>query len=388
MCAFPLRSLVSLALLVVAFAGPPAHAADRRADSARELQAIQGRIRSLEKDISRAAAAKPTAGKALQEAELAEGDARTALREIKKKIAAGRAREEQLRGEMRRAESELADHRAALEWQLRLAYTSGREEWFRLALAQQDPVALSRRVVYYGYITRHRSTLLQQVEDEIRALEETASQLKAELDELADLGRRQEARVSEVSAARRVRAAALATIDRDLGTRKEKLTRLRKESRALQDLMARLARESRAAAPPAPAVEPQPERATGPQLKDLPLRGRTVARFGQPRSDGLLRWEGLMLAAPAGSDVKAVRGGRVVYSDWLPGMGLLLVIDHGKGYMSLYGHNQDLLKKTGQTVKQGEAIAKVGDTGGQGSPGLYFELRRNGKPVNPQSWVR
>jgi septal ring factor EnvC (AmiA/AmiB activator) len=388
MCAFSLRSLVSLAMLVLVFAALPALGADRRQDSERELEAIQGRIRSLEKDISRAAATKPTAGRALQEAELAEGDARAALREIRKKIAAGRAREEQLRGEMRRAEAELADHRVALEWQLRLAYTSGREEWLRLALAQQDPVELSRRVVYYGYITRHRSTLLQQVQDEIHALEESAARLKEELDELADLGRRQEARVREVAAARRVRAEALATLDRDLGARKEKLTRLRKESRALQDLMARLARESRAASPPAPAVEPQPERATGPQLEDLPLRGTTVARFGQPRSDGLLRWEGLMLAAPAGSDVKAVRGGRVVYSDWLPGMGLLLVIDHGKGYMSLYGHNQDLLKKTGQTVKQGETIAKVGDTGGQGNPGLYFELRRNGKPVNPQSWVR
>jgi septal ring factor EnvC (AmiA/AmiB activator) len=124
------------------------------------------------------------------------------------------------------------------------------------------------------------------------------------------------------------------------------------------------------------------------QLRDLPLRGRTVARFGQPRAEGLLRWDGLMLAAPAGTDVRAVRGGRVVYADWLPGMGLLLVLDHGKGFMSLYGHNQDLLKQVGQAVGQGEVISRVGDSGGQGSPGLYFEVRRNGKPIDPRAWVR
>jgi murein hydrolase activator len=113
-----------------------------------------------------------------------------------------------------------------------------------------------------------------------------------------------------------------------------------------------------------------------------------VARFGQPRADGLLRWDGMVLAAPAGTEVRAVRGGRVVYADWLPGLGQLVVVDHGKGLMSLYGHNQDLLKKTGETVRQGEVISRVGDSGGQGTPGLYFEVRRNGKPINPGEWVR
>jgi septal ring factor EnvC (AmiA/AmiB activator) len=378
------RWLSAAAILFCALAGPAVAAGKGRAESSRELDAIQERIRGLEKEISRAASQKPTAGQALKDAELIEADARKALQIIRRDLAAGQARERELRAEMQRAESELAEHRATLDWQLRLAFTTGREEWLRLALTQQDPVGLARRVVHYGYITRDRGALLQQVEGEIQALESAAAELRKELDALAELGRRQDARVREVAAARRVRAEALATIDRSLGTKQEKLARLRLERRALQDLVARLKRESRA---PAPAPGPPPA-APALQTKDLPLRGRTVARFGQPRADGLLRWDGMMLAAPAGSEVKAVRAGRVVYSDWLPGMGQLLVIDHGKGYMSLYGHNQDLLKKTGQSVRQGEAIAKVGDSGGQGSPGLYFEVRRNGKPVDPRSWVR
>lgn len=375
-----------LAIALAVLAGGAASGAGTRADTARELDAVRNRIRGLEKEISREASAKPTAGKALKTAELAEADARKALQAIRRDLAAGEAREKALRQEMQRAETELAAHRTALESQLRLAYATGREEWLRLVLTQQDPVALSRRVAYYGYITRHRGSLFQQVEQEIAALETAAAALKKELDELADLQRRQEARVNEVTAARRVRAQALTTINRRLGSKQEKLARLRLESRSLQDLMNRLARESRMPAPRAEVRSAPPGPAL--QTKDLPLRGRTVARFGQPRADGLLRWDGMVLAAPAGSEVKAVRAGRVVYSDWLPGMGQLLVIDHGKGYMSLYGHNQDLLKKTGQPVRQGEAIARVGDSGGQGSPGLYFEVRRNGKPVDPRSWVR
>lgn len=385
------RWLAPLALCAVAIA---AGAAGPSPQTARELDAVKERIRGLEKEIARAAAARPTAGKALQQAEAIEADARTALRDVRRQLEEGRARERALRAGMARAEAELADHRRALEAQLRLAHAAGRQEWLRLALSQQDPVALSRRVVYYGYITKQRSALFADVEGEIAALEATAAALKAELEALADLDRRREARVREVTAARQVRAQALQTIDRDLGSRREKLKRLQREARGLEQLMARLERESRAAAaaakpPPAPGSGGLPD-TTGPALKvnGLPLQGRAVARFGQPRADGLLRWDGMVLAAPAGTEVRAVRPGRIVYADWLPGMGQLIVIDHGKGLMSLYGHNQELLRQVGQGVRQGEVVSRVGDSGGQGTPGLYFEVRRNGKPVNPAPFMK
>lgn len=384
-----------LALLLAGPAAGPARAAKPSPETARELDAVKSRIRGLEKEIAKAAAARPTAGKALKQAEEIESDARAALREVRRRLAEGQARERALRAEMDRAGTQLDEHRRTLEAQLRLAYVAGREEWLRVALSQQDPVAVSRRLAYYGYITRQRSGLVAEVEQEIAKLETAAAALREELDALADLDRRREARVREVSAARQVRAAALKTIDRDLGNRQEKLKRLQRDARGLEQLMARLEREARkaaaaAAAKPAPKPGALPDTTPGPALKvnGLPLVGKAVARYGQPRAEGLLRWEGMVLAAPAGTDVRAVRGGRVVYADWLPGMGQLMVVDHGKGLMSLYGHNQELLKKTGQSVAQGEVISRVGDSGGQGTPGLYFEVRRNGRPVNPSQWVK
>lgn len=358
------------------------------ADSAKELEAIRKRIGDLEQEVARAAKEKPTAGKALQQAELAEADARRALKELRQQMSAAREREKQLRGEIGRTESDIAAQRAALEAQLRLAYAAGREEWLRLALSQQDPAALSRRMVYYGYITRERGTVLQNLQGKIEALRVTAATLRGELDRLADLDRRQQERVRELTAARKVRGEALATLNRGLDSKQQQLDKLRRDARALQELLARLEREQRAAArraEPAPKAEPTLPAA---QLKNLPVKGRMLARYGERRADGLLRWDGLLLGAPAGTEVRSVQAGRVVYADWLRGMGLLLVVDHGKGYMSLYGHNQDLLKKVGDRVRQGEVISRVGDSGGQGSPALYFEMRRNGKPVDPKQWVR
>ncbi len=118
-----------------------------------------------------------------------------------------------------------------------------------------------------------------------------------------------------------------------------------------------------------------------------PTDGRLLRKFGESKADGRLRWDGVLLATGAGSEVLAVHHGRVVYSDWLPGMGLLVVLEHGDGYLTLYGHNQDLIMEVGEWVTPGTVIAHVGDSGGQPVPGLYFEIRKNGAPVNPSHWV-
>ena len=119
-----------------------------------------------------------------------------------------------------------------------------------------------------------------------------------------------------------------------------------------------------------------------------PVEGRITERFGRPRNRGKMKWQGVRLKAEAGTPVSAIHHGRVVYADWLRGSGLLLVIDHGEGYMSLYAHNESLLRDVGEWVSTGAAIATVGDSGGQSEPGLYFEIRKDGKPTNPQAWCR
>ena len=119
-----------------------------------------------------------------------------------------------------------------------------------------------------------------------------------------------------------------------------------------------------------------------------PADGRLLHRFGQPRADGRMKWQGVLIGAQAGEEVRAVYDGRVVFADWLDGMGLLIIVEHGGGYMSLYGHNQTLMKNVGQTVLEGDQIAEVGDSGGQATPGLYFEIRKNGDAVNPRGWIK
>jgi septal ring factor EnvC (AmiA/AmiB activator) len=118
-----------------------------------------------------------------------------------------------------------------------------------------------------------------------------------------------------------------------------------------------------------------------------PVQGRLAGDYGQPRGTGTVKWNGVLLETAAGTPVRAVYHGRVAFADWLPGLGLLVIVDHGGGYMSLYGHNEALLKESGDWVEPGEAIAQVGDTGGQSRAGLYFEIRYNGEPVNPHAWI-
>jgi septal ring factor EnvC (AmiA/AmiB activator) len=120
----------------------------------------------------------------------------------------------------------------------------------------------------------------------------------------------------------------------------------------------------------------------------MPVSGTIKNRYGSSRGDGKLKWDGIIITAKTGDPVHAVHYGRVVFSDWLRGFGLLLIISHGEGYMSLYGHNQVLYRETGDWVTAGEIIATVGDTGGQLESGLYFEIRNEGKPTNPQQWCK
>lgn len=381
--------LVGLALS--AAAAPRDPPVSGGAGTASELRAVRGRIERLESEISTAASARPTAGQALKEAEVLEAQARAATTDVQQHLGDGRERERALRAQITTVESRLDGERAALVAQLRVAYINGPRAGLRLVLSRQDPAEISRRLTYYGYFARQRTALLQQAELDLTALQSAAAALADQLRELADLVTRRQAHAEELAAARKARATALQTIEKDLGDRRLRLDRLKGEARGLEELLARLERQRRAAsraasAPPA-APSPSAPRFLG-SLKDLPLKGRLISDYGQSRADGLLRWQGLMLAAEAGSDVRAVRGGRVAYADYLPGMGQLLVIEHDDGYMTLYGHNQDLARKEGDRVAQGEVIAHVGDSGGEGTPALYFEVRRNGRPVNPHAWVR
>ena len=175
----------------------------------------------------------------------------------------------------------------------------------------------------------------------------------------------------------------LSKISDSIDSKDDQIGKLQAQAKDLTELVERLAR----VLPQMPDVDAEPFAGKTASLS-WPAQGPVLKSYGQSRAGGELKWNGVLLGAPAGSEVRAVYHGRIIFSDWLDGMGLLTIIEHGDGYMSLYGHNQDLLKDVGEWVSPGEPIAHVGDSGGQAQAGLYFEIRKDGEPVNPRNWIK
>ena len=359
-----------------------APAQDDAVEAERELGEIRARIEQLQQKVREADTLRSSAQQALREAELAEAGTRKRLGAITSELKAARKRLGELNVRVAERRTELDGYAQALADQLRLAYMTGREQWLRVMLNKQDPVEVSRQLVYYSYIARQRTDLMAEVRSKIELLRAAVADVAAEQDRLKGLESKQQARLSELSAARKERSIALARIDEDIADRSGRLTALQDEATSLETLVADLTRllTSLPAGDAVPFVD-RKGRMT------WPVQGRQIGSFGRPRADGKLRWEGVMLSTGAGTDVHAVHHGRVVFADWLPGMGLLIVLEHGDGYMSLYGHNQDLLRDVGEWVSPQTVIARVGDSGGRADPGLYFEIRKDGSPVNPADWI-
>jgi septal ring factor EnvC (AmiA/AmiB activator) len=364
-------------LISIAFAEPTREQANA------ELEQVRGRIEGLRKEIEDDGRRRSRAEKALAKVEQEEQRARRELSRVREKLSATRARQRELEQQLARQEAELEVERAALGKQLRVAYINGSEEWMRVALSQQDTSSLGRRMAYYGYLSRQRSTTIANLRLLLVELEKTRSYIESEARELVQFEADASNKLEEIADTRAERSRLVAKINDGIASKDVEKNRLESQANELSELVAALAR----VLPAMPDVDAEPFAGQASQL-NWPVKGKVLKRFGQARADGRLKWQGVLLDAPAGSNVRAVYHGRVVFSDWLDGMGLLMIIEHGDGYMSLYGHNQDLLKEVGQWVGPDETIAHVGDSGGRATAGLYFEIRKNGEPVNPGKWIR
>lgn len=364
-------------------ATPPALAEQDAATAELQLDRVREQIQALEKAVQRSVADRGESQRALREAELAAAKASKRVEALARERQQASERLAALQAEERRGRARLAGEQDVLAQQLRVAYMSGREEWLRLVLSQQDPVDAGRQLVYYGYLTRQRSSLIDAVRQTIAELNATVAAATAERERLAALESEQRKRLGQLETARAERAVAVTKREQELQGRQGELTQLREQAADLESLVQEL--RQALAELNLGGAEPFAERRG--QLA-WPADGRARHRFGQPRADGGLRWDGTLLAARTGSEVRAVHYGRVVFADWLNGMGLLVVLDHGDGYMTLYGHNQDLVRDVGEWVGPGEPLGHVGDTGGQAEAGLYFEIRKDGKPVDPKRWMK
>ena len=388
---------LGLALLLSLPAGLDGAAAASRAESGppkagqtkEDLARVRERIRDLEKKNRKDLSRRGELDRQLREAETATARTRQDLNSTRRQLAAAEQRLAALNKQLAGTRAELDNQRGALAGQLRLAQITGGSERVRAVFSQQDPAELGRRLTWLAYLAQSRSALLGSIQASLETLEKDRLAVASQREVLAELSARRTAQLAELDSSRRQRSTVVASLDAEVKGQKKQLARARTEAAALERVLRdieRAAAQARRAAPPperTPAA-PAPARPLG--NGRWPVAGAMLADFGQPRAGGKMRWDGVLIAATAGTEVRAIRPGRVVYADWLPGLGLLLVLDHGGGYLSLYGHNQDLTREVGDQLADGDVFAHVGDTGGQPRPALYFEVRKNGRPVNPRQW--
>ncbi len=375
----PIRRLIILCTAVLASAAAAAGSKDPEA----ELKQVQGRIEELQQGRRQDLEKRDKLAVELRNAEVAVADSRKRLADVRRRLTDSRKRLDALAAEREHNEQVLENERDALAAQLKAAYVNGREEQLKLLLSQKDPAALGRMLVYYSYLGKARASKIGEIEAAVRRLEELAKEEAAEGERLAALEAESTHELKTLDGAREGRQRAITSVNAKIRTRTDTIAQLKKQEAGLQKLIEDLRRALRDTAP---LEGGQPfERVRG--RLPWPVPGRVVAEFGQPRGGGL-KWSGVMIATARGTEVRAPYNGRIVYADWLPGLGLLLILDHGGGYMSLYGHNEQLFKGVGQVVAPGEVVATVGDTGGQEQPQLYVEIRQGTRVLNPRDWFR
>lgn len=370
---------VLLAGLCLAFM-PAAHAASGNPEA--RLKQVQQRIERLQRTVRDDVSRRDRLSAQLRDAEEQVAAARKSLDAVRGQIRDSDARIATLEAEQRRQKQKLASQRDELATELRAAYMNGKEEHLKLLLSQKDPAALGRMLVYYAYFGQARAGRIQAIEDVVMRLEKLAADETAERQKLAGLEKDSERELAAVDSARATRQTALAAVRGQIKTRQDSITRLKREAQGLEKLIAEL----REALSQGPAPSGLPFSRVRGKLP-WPVPGRIVANFGQSRGGGM-QWNGVLIATERGTEVHAPYAGRVVYADWLPGMGLLIILDHGGGYMTLYAHNEQLYKGVGETVAAGDVIATVGDTGGQAQPDLYLEVRKGTRPLDPRHWFR
>ncbi|MBT3625764.1 MAG: peptidoglycan DD-metalloendopeptidase family protein [Gammaproteobacteria bacterium] len=269
-----------------------------------------------------------------------------------------------------------------IEQQIRAAYKIGSQEYLKVLLNQEDPNEIARMLTYYDYFNQARSRQIESYNLTLLDLSRVTQQLAEETVVLGSQRRALGEQQKTLANVQKEKQMTLKALISQISTAGSALLKLEQDRGSLEQLLGKLEENLGKLDAPRSA---QPFAGMQGKLL-LPVAGRISHRFGNQRNQGKLRWHGIFIDAAEGESVHAVHYGRVVFSDWLRGFGLLMIISHGEGYMSLYGHNQALFRKTGDWVSAGEVVAAVGDSGGQDKTGLYFEIRIDGKPNNPQNW--
>jgi septal ring factor EnvC (AmiA/AmiB activator) len=374
------RRLSFSLFLVLGTATLTAVAADGE-QSDEELRALRSRIEGLQSQVETTRGERDAAREALRPIELRISRQVRALNKTKTELKTANRQLARLRSDRAVTRNKLASQRTELEAHARSAYALGRQDYMKLLLNQQEPAAFSRMMTYYRYFTEARAQRIHSLQRDLAQLTEIESSIASRTRALTAIEARHADEAADLEQSRKARATVLASLNRELRSHQDELAKLKRDERRLENLLVGL-----------PAVELpfhsggkfQSQRGRLP----LPVSGRITAKFGARRQQGDLRWKGIFLTTSSGREVRAVFDGRVVFADWLSGYGLLLILEHGDGYMTLYGNNESLYSRVGDRIEAGQVIAMTGNTGNIARTGLYFEVRYQGQPHDPLRWCR
>lgn len=378
-----------LAAPAVAQNKPPV--AKSTADAERKIESLRKEIKTLSKAQRDIEEKRNAEARQLRQIDLKVAQSSQVLESVDAAMQGTETKLQSLQARQRQLETDLLGQKEQMAQLLRSAYRLDEGSELKLLLSQDRLADAARWLAYHRYFERQRQQEIGRLSRELQALAQVSAEVASEQQRLAQERQRKQQAVEALSEQRRQRSREVAGLEAKYKTQQARIEALGKDEKALRTLLDRLRKAASTSKAPAvigrpsggkPAVKSAPRNLTG-----WPLTGTLLAGFGNAMPDGR-RSEGLLIAAPAGTPVYSVAAGRVVYADWLKGYGMLMVVDHGNGRMSLYANNDALLKEVGEAVKAGERIAAVGSSGAQKQSALYFEIRLNGQPQNPGAWLR
>ena len=358
---------------------PTTHADDSQE---KELDNLKRSITNLERKLEDRGKQRNSLQSALKKVELESSKISRNIRSTRNKINKLEKQLITLDKKQKNLQQNISQQSAAIGQQISAAHKLGDQEPIKLLLNQEDPQQLARVLKYYDYFLKARADKIQRYKKDIDNLTETIEEIKRQKLALDQSKQALEADKKKLSSRVSSRKKTLNKLQLSLRTDKKKLDKLLNERSKLEEIIETV---KKAAAKLTLPSNYESFISRKGKLK-WPLKGRVAHSFGSRRS-GTLRWEGWLISASAGDAVKAVHHGRVVFSNYLRGFGLLVIVDHGDGYMTLYAHNQELLRETGDWVQSNEIVSRAGDTGGLSKPALYFEIRKQGNPADPKVWL-
>lgn len=412
------QAAICTAFMVAALLHMPlANAENKPEQTKRTLNDVHERLESLKKELNSSQEAHKDAADALKESEIAISEANKKLYEINQRQQENKKTLSKLQADSNATNQALAQHQKLLSGQLYQQYVYGQQSYLRMILQSEKPSQIARDVHYFSYIAKARAETIKQMQDSLTKISRLNEETAAALQQVADLKNKQIQERLELQQQKAAKSKVVKSLSQQIAAQRSEIKKLSRDEKRLAQLVERLAQIARAKPKPAKKVAVRKNNnsssveaskqtnevvASNNELPSddlsginfaalkgklrLPVRGDVTNRFGANRADSGISWKGLFIRANEGAEVKSVASGRVVFSDWLRGFGNLIIVDHGSGYMSLYGNNQAVLKQAGDNVRSGDAIAYVGNSGGNETNGLYYELRRQSKPFDPLSW--